>query len=362
MWLQILAALIPTLGVIVPLLGYNMSKAKSRAEIALAEKMGTAALKGGSESAMGRAIEVDRSTPAAKAKDSGHQRFLQSLQELERRVLENSNHNIYGYLQSLLEELQILDAKLKSAGIDQQARLTYAKYLPIVGKVLELTAPSKYGDFIANPNHWSDPKRMRIQVELSVLAVAKEVAEDVRRLNSSQELNFQVSVESIIGKAAGAAEKPDEDSAIAELLKPTESIGEVDGTLDSLENAVAREAIALKARQELEAKQAAEEEAIRKFRAGSKRSLEVESESKGPRPTLFSKDRYQQRWTIYGQGDSDTKFLVAYSNAITGESSWKEFPTGFEAAKWVDSSMLAEEAKHDFKCDCVYCRADEDQL
>lgn len=360
MWLQILAALIPTLGVLVPLLSYNMSRAKSRAEIALAEKMGTAALNGGNSASMARAIEADRSTPAARAKDSGHQRFLQSLQELERRVLENSNRNIYGYLQSLLEELQILDAKLKSAGIDQQARLTYAKYLPIVGKVLELTAPSKYGDFIANPNHWSDPKRMRIQVELSVLAVAKEVAEDVRRLNGSQELNFQVSVESIIGKAAGAAEKPDEDSAIAELLKPTEGIGEVDGTLDSLENAVAREAIALRARQELEAQKTAEEEAIKKFKAGSKRSLEAKS--KGHRPTLLSKDRYQQRWTIYGQGSSDTKFLVVYSNAITGESSWKEFPTGFEAAKWVDSAMLAEEAKHDFKCDCVYCRDDEDQL
>lgn len=361
MWLQILAGLIPTLGVLVPLLGYNMSRAKSRAEIALAEKMGTAALTGGGDSAMARAIEANGAPPARAAKDSGHQRFLQSLKELERRTLENSNHNIYGYLSSLLEELQILDAKLKSAGIDQQAKLTYAKYLPIVGKVLELTAPSKYGDFIANPDHWSDPKRMRIQVELSVLAVAKEVSEDIRRLNSSQELNFQVSVESIIGKAAGAAEKPDEDSAIAELLKPTEGIGEVDGTLDSLEDAVAREAIALKARQELEAAQKAEEESIKKFKAGSKHSLEVESKSKGPRPTLLSKDRYQQRWTIYGQGDSDEKFLVAYSNAITGESSWKEFPTGFEAAKWVDSAMLTEEAKHDFKCNCVYCR-DEDEL
>lgn len=358
MWLQILLTLLPTLGVAAPLLGFSISKLKNRTELAL-----TARSDGSNRSLPAAPLpEIDGSIPARKTMgnrlEEGAQRFGSSLRSLEQRAMENSNNNIYGYIASLIEELQTLEHKLQLSAIDQQARLTYAKYLPMVKKLVELTAPNYYGDFVRNPDHWNDPKRMRIQVELSVLAVAKEASEDIRRLNSSQELDFKVSVESLIGKAAASADERDPDAALEALLAADDGpLGQIAGDLESLQLAVSAEALTLKAKQEDERRQAELE--AKKFRAGSKANLEA---PKAPvdklRKVLISRDLFKQNFTIYTPSSSSDKFSVSHSDEITGQINWKQFKSAYEAADWVDSAIVALENKHDYKCNCVYCRRD----
>lgn len=363
MWLQMLYILIPSAMLGIPVLGHQVSKFARRnggeGPLAIEEspKSGNAKREIKREAAAALETAQVRSTS-----EYGDQRFRSSLETLEQRVLENSTRNIYRFLLELLEELRALDDKLRISGATQQARLTYAKYAPLVSKITEISASNVYGDFVRNPDHWKDPQRNRLQVELAVVALAKEVSGDIRRLNSSQELNFQVSVESIIGKAASAPQSADPDDAVTDLLGIGDGISmdELTGDIESLKAAVSFEAaeLATKREGELRAKELEAEQKeleARKFRGGSKSDLEFQDES-AVRPKLISRELFKQTFTIYGPGDNSSNFLVSYSNSITGESVWKKFSAVYEAAEWVDTRILAEEKKHDFKCNCVYCR------
>lgn len=361
MWIQFLLPFLALAGSI-PIIGWQLDKRilKRQGALELEAPVGATA----------QAVEAPKPTAAAingNILDDGIRRFGKSVEVLEKRALENSDHNIYGYLASLLKELETLQLKLTSNGIDQQARLTYAKYLPLVQKVTELTSPNFYGDFIRNPDHWKNPQAMRKQVELSVLAVAQTVSEDIRRLNSEQQLDFQVNIESIIGKTAAELEEGSPEPDMAELLAdPHERISGVKGNLESLTSAVTSEAEKLKARQEeeREAERAAEEEALqleKKFQAGSRAALEAEiQEQDRVRPTIISRELFRQTFTLYGPSSSSKNFLANHSNLITGEREWKEFNDSLEAAAWIDGLISQQEAKHDHNCNCVYCKEDSE--
>lgn len=353
MWLQFLIALVPTLGVAIPLISYKLNSLKLKAKLAT-EREGLPALAEAKTAAIG-ATAKDR--PRDRSKDQSFS-FNAMTSSLNQRALENSDHNIYGYINSLLLQLQELESKLLNNEVDQQARLTYAKYEPMVRKIVDLTSPKYYGDFVRNPEHWNDPKRMRLQVELSVLAVAKEAAEDIRRINSSQELDFQVSVESLIGKGTESRNEKTPEDALHDLLEADEPIAAgVAGNLEALSHTVSAEASLLISKEmakkaEVQAKLEAEREA-KKFRAGPKNSLEDETLRS---EMLISRTFFQQKLSVFSPGGRNAEFLVEHSNLITGGRTWKKFGTAYEAADWVDSVVSKEEKKHSFKCGCVYCR------
>ena len=358
MWAHLLTFVIPGVMISVPFLANEVVKRT--------ENMGKQLALGSGKSSAENALAETAQVKAAEQRDyfeEGKQRFIAGVRSLEKRALENETHDIYGYIYGLIRELQSLDAKLRLIGVEQQARLTYTKYAPLISKIAELTAPNYYGDFVRNPDHWSDVERKRAQVERSVLALAREVTGDIRRLNSSQELNFQVSVESIIGKATEADENSESEDSLNELLESSGGIQSLNGDLNSLKEAVFTEAAALALSQEeekraVERKLKAEIEA-KKFRAGSKSSIELKAEEQSVvRPKVISKELLKQSFTIYGPTATSKNYLVSHINSVTGENIWKEFSEVYKAAEWVDSTMLKEERKHDFKCNCIYCRVD----
>jgi len=361
MWIQFLLPFLAFAGSI-PVIGWQLDKR------ILKRQQNALELEPAAQSV--QAVEAPKPTAAAingNILDEGINRFGKSVAVLEKRALENSDHNIYGYLASLLKELNTLQSKLTANGIDQQARLTYAKYLPLVQKVTELTAPNFYGDFVRNPDHWKNPREMRVQVELSVLAVARTVSEDIRRLNAEQQLDFQVNIESIIGKTAAELEEGAPEPSMADLLAdPNGKLGQVKGNLESLTSAVASEADELKERQEQElaAEKAAEEAALqleKKFQAGSRAALEIElREQDRVRPTILSRELFRQSFTLYGPSASSELYLANHNDLITGERKWEEFDDSLEAAAWIDKRIEEQEAKHDHNCNCVYCKEDDE--
>lgn len=365
MWYQILYVILPGVALAFPFLSNEALKARGR------RKQNSLAASTHAEShaeiasiASGGASKAEVEAPIERQPLEGSKSFQYGLKLLEKRGLENSAYDIYGYLFSLLKELQSLNGKLALSDSDQRIRLAYAKYNPLISKINELTAPNYYGDFLRNPDHWDEAQKKRKQVELAVLALAKETSKDIRRLNSSQELNFKVSVESIIGKAASDAESKNSDSAVTDLL--SEQFGmasELNGDLEGLTSAVALESSEL-ARKQLEAQQdedrrIEDELAAKKFKAGSKSSIDLNAEEQRTlRPVMLSRQLFKKTFSIYGPGGGEKNFLVSQINSVTGESHWQEFSSIYKAASWVDTAVVAEEEKHDFKCGCVYCRED----
>lgn len=361
MWLmQLLAGLIPTVGVSVPLVWYMVRRPKLKQKaIELTEvRAETKAIEGGSLTSISASVKSTSSS--SKRSNSSlidseeYKNYNGALEQLERRALENQNYKIYGLLENLLEEFRDLSRKLMQIGLDQQSKLTYVKYTPVLAKLIELTSLNNYGDFVRNPDHWEDPERKRHQVELAVLAVAQSASDDIRRLNRSQELNFKVNVETIIGKAGALDTDGDSADMMQELLADPASSIETLGSLESLKLAVDSEAAALEERRAKEEAKSLEE--ISRTQAGSKAELELKAKLNGKREVVAHKRFLKQEFNLYGKGEGSDKYLVAYSNDITGEVSWKEFKQLHEAADHIDDAMGLELKNHSFKCECIYCR------
>lgn len=365
MWIQFLLPLLAG-AALVPVLGWRIEKS-------LSNRLGLGELTAGSES------EAKQALPAAAAKELEQPRsakgingsileaakgkFGKSLDLLEKRALENSDNNIYEYLAGLIKELKILGTKLAQDSSEQAARMTYTKYSPLVEKLVELTAPNYYGDFVSNPDHWEDPRKMRVQVELSVLAVAKEASGDIRRLNSDQELDFKVSVESLIGKSLEDEAEERASNFMEDLLSgPAMKIGEVGGGIKGLTEQVEAEAERFKSRQ-LEEEKAAEarrlEEEQKRREGGSKSSRDFEKANRvAIREVIAHREFFKQTATIYGPNSSEDNYLVKYTDEITGVKKWTTHKGVLKAAETVDAIILREEKKHDYKHSCVYCRED----
>jgi len=365
MWIQFLLPLLAG-ATLVPVLGWRIEKS-------LSKRLGLGELTVGSETDGHQALpaaavkELEKPNTArginGSILDAARGKFTNSLDLLEKRALENSDNNIYEYLAGLIKELKVLGAKLAQDGSEQAARMTYTKYSPLVEKLTELTAPNYYGDFISNPDHWEDPKKMRIQVEASVLAVAKEASGDIRRLNSDQELDFKVSVESLIGKSAEDEDEEKGSIFMEDLLSgPAMKIGEVGGGIKGLTEQVEAEAQRFKSRQ-LEDEKAAEarrlKEEEKRREGGSKSSLEFEKANRvAIREVIAHREFFKQTATIYGPNSSEDNYLVKYTDEITGAKKWTTHKGVLKAAEAVDAIVLREERKHDYKHSCVYCRED----
>jgi len=369
MWIQFLLPFLVAAGSI-PILGWGLEKSFRKRFMSGNElTVGTVEERPSIEASPWKSAKAQEPTQSAKGinqkiLDAGRNDFKSSLSVLEKRALENSDHNIHGYISGLLKELNVLSTKIELNGIDQKARLTYAKYLPMVQKISELTASNYYGDFVRNPDHWDNPRQMRVQVELSVLAVAQEAAEDIRRLNSDQQLDFKVSVESLIGKVEEEAEEED-GKFLEELLEgPQGKLGEIRGGLEGLTQTVQEEATRLKERQKRESDEAeaiAAEAKRKKIQAGSQKSREFEEKNGvAVRPLIIERKLFKQKLSIYGPKSSENNHLAHYLDEITGESKWESFKSALQAADWVDKIVRREEAKHDYKHDCVYCRSEDE--
>lgn len=363
MWITVLSWLVPVLASAGPLLGLGVWSLKQRNKEAeaLEGNSGAAAIEAGSGSnspTPGAAAAAVARASAQKLRGEAES-FQESVATLERRALENSAHNIYGYLNGLVGELHALGHKLKTDSFEQRARMTYIKYTDLLSKIIEITSEGYYGSFVKDPDHWNNPQRMRVQVEAAVLAVAKEAAGDIKLLNADKTLNFKVSVESLVGQSGSLEE--DGDEQLKDLLASATDTVDIYGDLNTLEEEVSAEAKALLDRQAEEEREriVREEKAAleAKFKAGSADSLKHAAVT-AERKRVLLKERYKQSFEIFEARSSKEKVLALHSNSITGAKDWKDFKSIYDAALWIDGLIRDLEKKHDFRCECVYCQED----
>lgn len=101
-----------------------------------------------------------------------------------------------------------LFVRVRRRGTDQQIRLLQSQYKDTLTKLLKALDEDYYGDIRANPHYWSNPDARLVEVRRAVESVDGQVVENIRQVNESRDLEFQVALDSLI-KAVDEAKLSD---------------------------------------------------------------------------------------------------------------------------------------------------------
>lgn len=91
-----------------------------------------------------------------------------------------------------------LFVRVRRRGSDQQIRLLQAQYKDTLSKLLGALDDDYYGDIHANPHFWSNPEARLEEVGRAVESVDRQAVENIRQVNESRDLDFQVALDSLI--------------------------------------------------------------------------------------------------------------------------------------------------------------------
>lgn len=373
MW-QLLIAAIPIVGS-VPFMIRMLKNAHDR----IMNPSKLALTSGGSGSELEKIDESLKETLAIEEyKASQRVSYRDLTNELKEVTRENGDFHIYGYLKALNEKLATLEEKVFEEANRHQASLIYAKYIPVLRKIVDVTSTKYYGDFVRNPEHWERPKEMREQVEMAVKAVVEEVAEDIRKVNSSRGVNFQVSIESLVGSSmelpatvsnlmgnileeAKSANNSRTDlmndmmlSAEAEIQKTREEFKAqiLENQIEENQAKIESHKAALK-----DASQETSETATSGIRGGSRDEIARFDDVKDGGQERFTKTVNSIAYTLVKTENKDPKrrFIASSLDTITSAYKSEHFTNEFDGAMWVDKRILENQKQHPYRNHCKYC-------
>lgn len=373
MW-QLLIAAIPIVGS-VPFMIRMLKNAHDR----IMNPSKLALTSGGSGSELEKIDESLKETLAIEEyKASQRVSYRDLTNELKEVTRENGDFHIYGYLKALNEKLATLEEKVFEEANRHQASLIYAKYIPVLRKIVDVTSTKYYGDFVRNPEHWERPKEMREQVEMAVKAVVEEVAEDIRKVNSSRGVNFQVSIESLVGSSmelpatvsnlmgnileeAKSANNSRTDlmndmmlSAEAEIQKTREEFKAqiLENQIEENQAKIESHKAALK-----DASQETSETATSGIRGGSRDEIARFDDVKDGGQERFTKTVNSIAYTLVKTESKDPKrrFIASSLDTITSAYKSEHFTNEFDGAMWVDKRILENQKQHPYRNHCKYC-------
>jgi hypothetical protein len=105
-----------------------------------------------------------------------------------------------GYqLGEILENSTELFERLEKKGTQQQARVAAVEYTDTLTKLNRALGSDYYLDILAKPALWEDSDRRLKEVRDAVGATQQQLIKNIRQVNASQDLEFQVALESLVG-------------------------------------------------------------------------------------------------------------------------------------------------------------------
>lgn len=105
-----------------------------------------------------------------------------------------------GYqLGQILENSTELFERLEKKGTQQQARVAAVEYTDTLAKLNRALGGDYYLDILAKPALWEDSERRLKEVHDAVGATQQQLIKNIRQVNASQDLEFQVALESLVG-------------------------------------------------------------------------------------------------------------------------------------------------------------------
>lgn len=110
-------------------------------------------------------------------------------------------------LNGVLANLQQLFSRMSNGTDEQSARLAEVKYADILAKLNQALGKEYYLDIEAHPELWSNPEARMEAVETALNATSEQILRNIRQLNSSRDLIYQVSLDSLMSSNTDEANR-----------------------------------------------------------------------------------------------------------------------------------------------------------
>lgn len=100
-------------------------------------------------------------------------------------------------LQKIITNFTELFARIERKGTEQQARMASVQYIDTFTKLNSALGKDYYLDIRLHPDLWDEVPRRLQEVETAVSATSSELINNIRQVNASKDLEFQVALESL---------------------------------------------------------------------------------------------------------------------------------------------------------------------
>lgn len=114
------------------------------------------------------------------------------------RIYEQRKSPLFSAVSGVLANVLELFSRLSTQPDQQSARIAAVRYVDTLTKLNTALGKSYYLDIEAHPELWSNPDERMGAVESAVNATGEELLRNIRQLNSSRDLIYELSIESLV--------------------------------------------------------------------------------------------------------------------------------------------------------------------
>jgi len=120
------------------------------------------------------------------------------------QVYEERNSPLFPAVNGVLANVQELFERMGTHTDEQSARIAGVRYTDTLTKLNRALGRNYYLDIEAHPELWSDPDGRMEAVETAVNATGEQILRNIRELNSSRDLIYQLSLDALERSAANS--------------------------------------------------------------------------------------------------------------------------------------------------------------
>lgn len=114
------------------------------------------------------------------------------------QIYERRSSTLFPAVNGVLSNVQELFGRMSSRLDEQSARLAAVRYAATLTKLNEALGKRYYLDIEANPELWSNPEQRMEAVEKALNATGEQIIRNIRQLNGSKDLIYQMSLDSLL--------------------------------------------------------------------------------------------------------------------------------------------------------------------
>ncbi|HSX68798.1 hypothetical protein, partial [Nocardioides sp.] len=137
---------------------------------------------------------------------------LARLEALQRQHGMRLSPGVNARLQSILTNVGQLFHRIRRTGTEQQVRIASIEYVDVLTKLERALGEDYYLDILRNPRLWENAEARQQEVEEAVRATDDQLVANIRQVNASQDLEFKVALESLVGSM---------DATVKDIYSPT---------------------------------------------------------------------------------------------------------------------------------------------
>lgn len=104
-------------------------------------------------------------------------------------------------LERIVADMHDLFRRMHARGTAHQVRMAQSHYAHVLGKLVLVVSPAYLKDVMDNPHLWDDAEQRVLRVSSALTVLDAEILDNVRRVNTSADLDFQVALATITGLA-----------------------------------------------------------------------------------------------------------------------------------------------------------------